>query len=1118
VVTISRATSPDHSAVVEACAGSGKTWLLVSRMIRLLLSGVDPSELLAITFTRKAAEEMRGRLFEWLEFMATASDQDVSAFLMQRGLGEPEAMRALPRARGLFETVLHATPGPMITTFHGWFLNLLSRAPLTRRAPANLIEDVALLKGEAWQTWTESLRATERVQQAEALAGLMADLPMDSVRALVFGLLEKRAEWWAWAEGLHDPVGETVAAFQEMAGLDEELDVVAAMWAEPGFRHHLTEFKLLLADNAAGVKLDGERAEMLARLLTQHECRHTRVPQGFPSVTGGNPDALENGIPACAGMTDLDWSNLQSIFLTAKGEPLSRKPGPTLDKRLGAERATRFLELHDALATRVIEVRHALEEQSALRLNRLALIAGTDLIARYQALKRERDGLDFTDAEWLALQLLSDPEESSALLAKLDARWKHLLLDEFQDANPLQWRILAAWLDSYGADPDRPTVFVVGDPKQSIYRFRRAEPRIFEMVGRWLEENFDAIAFRQNETRRCAPRVVAWVNAVFSGLGDEYPGFMPHSAHQLGLSGRCELLIAPPSAPPQADEVAGLRDPLTQAPPSQPDKRSEEAAQVAQRILDIVGSLTIAEDGGRPARFGDILVLAARRSGLEAFEAAFKTAGIPYLGSRRGGLLDALEVADLRALLGFLVMPHDNLKLAHALKSPLFGFSDEDLIALRDSGQGPWSARLREWSASENAPSRVGRANALLEDWQAVAGHLPPHDLLDRIFHQGEVEARYAGAVSDRLRPSVLANLRGLLELSLSLGSGRFPSLPRFLDELDALQRRAGDEAPDEPPAATGDVVRMLTIHAAKGLEAPVVFIIKADEERRSRDHYGAILDWPPDAERPIHFSMYGPSERRGHARQRLFEQEREQEARENLNLLYVAMTRARQALIVSGLDGAKDGTWLARLLAALDEGDFAGLPEMEVVEFVAPAQAGAPSCNRIPACDRRESLWDAAMTAVAIGRRRPPSTPEIEFGIRVHRYLELASEGMGEERIRHDLGLDETTFLPVHAMAARMLSNPQTRRFFESNGVNELEYVGDDGRLRRADRVVELDGEIWVLDYKTGDLAEADPGRRAEPYFDQLADYRRAVAMLYPGKPVRTALLFGDGLLHEVK
>jgi len=803
------------------------------------------------------------------------------------------------------------------------------------------------------------------------------------------------------------------------------------------------------------------------------------------------------------------------VFLTKEGQPAVRKPGAALDKRLGLERAARFIELHFALAERVRLTLGQLTEQRALRLNRLALVAGVDLIEHYQGLKRERDGLDFTDAEWLTLRLLSDPDESAALLAKLDARWRHVLLDEFQDANPLQWRILTAWLSAYGADPERPTVFMVGDPKQSIYRFRRAEPRLFDLAGQWLAGNFDAGFHYQNETRRCAPRVVAWVNAVFAGLGEDYPGFQPHGAHQAALPGHCEAIVAV-SPPASADPgEGGLRDPLTEPPPARPDKRAEEAARVARRILDLVGRLAVAEDGGRPAGFGDILVLSASRTGLEVFEAAFKTAGIPYLGSRRGGLLDTLEAGDLMALLGVLVMPFDDLGLARALKSPLFAFADEDLMALRDAGTGPWLERLSAWAGRAGAPAPVCRADDLLRRWREAAGHLPPHDLLDRVFHEGDVEARYAAAAPDRLRPSVLANLRGFLELSLQLGGGRFPSLPRFLDELRALGEDAGDDAPDEPPAATGDAVRMLTIHAAKGLEAPVVFLIKADEERRARDHYGVLIDWPPEAERPTHFSLYGPGESRGQARAALFEQERRLAARENLNLLYVAMTRARQALFVSGLDEARDGTWLARLRPALERAEMAGLPEMTF--HPAPLADGACGTLAVGLASSPGPVYPTLLEG--IGCRRERSTPQIDFGVQVHRYLELATEGARADAIRADLGLDAAGFASVRAGAEIILNNPVTRRFFDSGrGRNEVAYVGADGLVRRIDRLVEYDDEVWVLDYKTGGLDELDLARRAEPYLGQLADYRQAMAALHPCKRIRTALLFGDGCWHEVE
>jgi ATP-dependent helicase/nuclease subunit A len=1072
------ALASTRSAIVEACAGSGKTWLLVARLVRLLLAGARPSEILAITFTRKAAEEMRERLAASLEFLALASDDAVVAYLRERGLDESEARVALPRARRLHELVLASVPGPTLTTFHGWFLNLLQRAPMTRRAPANLLEETGLMLDEAWLTWIEALREPARQAEAAAFDSLAAALPLDCVRELLLGFVAKRAEWWAWAEGRADPLADSLAEMRARLGVDEIEDILADLFADTALRADLGAFLAPLAANGAGVAADAARAIDLQAML----------------------EAWPVALPAEADVFERAWASLQGVFLSAKGEPLVRKPSAALDRRLGAA-ADGFLAEHARLAARCVEVLARLETQRALRLHRAGLVAGLGLLGHYQALKGEGDALDFNDAEWLARQLLRDPESADALLAKLDARWKHILLDEFQDANPLQWQIIRAWLDAYGADPERPDIFLVGDPKQSIYRFRRAEARLFAAAGAFLERRFAAVWQRNDLTRRCAPRVVAWVNAVFEALGAAYAGFRAHAAHQADLPGHVEVLLG--AEPVAAPEPVAWRDPLTQPAPCRAERRADEAARVAARIREIVGRLRLDADGGRPARYADILVLSASRTGLEVFEAAFKAAGIPFLGSRRGGLLDTLEIGDVLALLGVLVSPGADLDLARSLKSPLFGCLDDDLKVLAARPERSWLARLNAWAAQTEAPERVARAARLLAEWRTAAGHLPPHDLLDRIHDQGDIERRYAAAVPERLRPGVLANLRAFLGLSLRLGGGRYPSLPRFLDEARLLARQAAEDSPDEAPAAAGDVVRMLTIHGAKGLEAPVVFLIKADEARRERDHYGALVDWPAEAERPSHFSLYGPSGWRGRGRDDIFANERQLAEREHLNLLYVAMTRARQALFVSGVADQAERAWLGRLDAALRDLDLARLPAMtwhETVEIgAAPA---APDATPAP--------------PPAIGSRRPVASAETRFGILAHRYLELACAGVAEAEIRADLDADDAEFAAARAFAQGCLGNPELRPFFAAEAFrrarNELEYIGLDGERRRIDRLVEFDDTVWILDYKTGGLAEPDLTRRAEPHRAQLEAYVAAVAGLFPGKPVRAGLIFADG------
>ncbi|MEW5788371.1 MAG: UvrD-helicase domain-containing protein [Pseudomonadota bacterium] len=1068
------ALDPASSAVVEACAGSGKTWLLVSRMLRLLLAGAAPSELLAITFTRKAAAEMRERLDRWLADLALLPDDQAVDFLVQRGLTEQAARGALPAARGLLERVMADRPGPMLTTFHGWFFHLLSRAPLALRLPGEVIEDGALLRAEAWQAFAEGLGRARGGPEEAAFATLARAVKLGNIRTLLEGLLERRGEWWAAFGQEPDPLAAAGRALEDLLGVGEDEDLSAGLWAQPGFRANLAAFRERLAVEAAYLDSEAKRLAHLDRAL---------------ELADDDPDGAA--------------AALDRALLTQAGELRALKWSKALAARQQG-REQEYLDLYAALAEDVQVLRRRQADQRALVLNRLGLRCGQAYLASYQACKAERGGLDFADGELEAARLLADEEAAAAVLMKLDCRWKYVLLDEFQDTNPLQWRILRTWLEAYGADGERPTVFMVGDPKQSIYRFRRAEPRLFGAAAQWLEQRYGARHFPHNETRRCAPRVVAWVNALFGGRED-YPGFQPHAAHQAGLPGWCEVQ---PLSPGEGDGAEPFRHPLQTPPPSLAPKRALEAAWVARRIGQVVGRLRVRDgDGERPARHADVLVLYASRGELEDFEAAFRAAHIPYVGDRRGGLLDTLEAGDLTDLLKVLVSPFEDLALARVLKSPLFGLGDGELLAL-SRGEGPW------WRGLASGPEAARQAGAQLAAWRASAGRLPVHDLLDRIYHEGRVQERYARAVPARLRATVQANLDGFLALALNLSGGRFPSLARFLDELRQWRDKAGQDAPDEPPAAAGDALRMMTIHGAKGLEAPVVFLVKADQAGGRDDPFGVCLDWPPEADRPRHFSLYGSKDWRGPGRDALFDREKAQARRERLNLLYVAMTRARQALFISGVENPegknREDSWLGLARESLDEEAMAALPAMKWLDEAPAASPARPPGGQAPGPAELGG-------EVAIGQRVDPGGPEADFGVQVHAWLEGCTEGQDEATLAARLNLADPG--PVAAMARRILAIPELAPAFDPDrhrvARNEMDCLDPEGRLTRLDRLVEFADAVWVLDYKTGGLGEPDLARRAAPHLAQMAGYRAAARALHPGKAVRVALVFGDGRVH---
>jgi ATP-dependent helicase/nuclease subunit A len=408
------------------------------------------------------------------------------------------------------------------------------------------------------------------------------------------------------------------------------------------------------------------------------------------------------------------------------------------------------------------------------------------------------------------------------------------------------------------------------------------------------------------------------------------------------------------------------------------------------------------------------------------------------------------------------------------------------------------------------------QARARLQSWQEVADRLPVHDLLDRIYFQGEVQARYRSAVPEAMAEAVQANLRAFIELALSMDSGRYPSLARFINEVAALRRAPEQESPDEGLIGDGgNAVRILTVHGSKGLEAPIVWLLDANTAPRSDGGYRVLLDWPPQAPAPQYFSLLSRKEEQARAHDRLVNEEQEHARRENLNLLYVAMTRARQMFIVSGCASSRAAeTWYQQLHRSLAEAGLDG--ELPLVSSEQPATTVTPLAQEarcrplpVPPTGRREfTRLDAARL----------------YGIRLHALMEwirpenpLAEQA---EKLRVKLALDEEAFAPLWQGALDVLQTPDLRRFYDPvqylAAYNELAYQGTGGELRRLDRLVEFADSVWVLDYKTS-TSGGDPEALAVPYLGQMREYRNAMESVFPGKPIRCALIFPGPVLVEV-
>ncbi len=560
------ALDPRHSVVVEACAGSGKTWLLVSRIVRLLLDGAQPSQVLAITFTRKAAQEMQARLHLWLRELATGDDAAVRNFLAERGLGSASDEQLL-RARSLYRTVLLAQPGITISTFHGWFMQVMQRAPLNADVMQgmSLLERAGAMQEEAWEELLEQMRKQPESADAQYMQWLFGECGLFNTRKLLFSFLSKRAEWWAYTGGQADALAFALDTLRADLAVDMQLDP-AAEWGRSGAtRDALFAFARQLA--GGGTETQHNKAAELERAWS---------------------DSAE----------EERFESLGPLLFTQAGEPRSFKPTKKQD-------AEAYLLARDSLYADLQAVRDALAEQQAYRLNEAVLHCGVALLERYQTLKQQQQQMDFSDLEWQLCRLLQRSEHAETMQYKLDSRYRHVLLDEFQDANPLQWQILRAWFDAAVAVDSQPTVFVVGDPKQSIYRFRRADARLFGVARDYLQQNFAAQQLHNNHTWRNAPAVLDAVNAVFADHPEGFVDFEPHTAEHAGLPGHVTVLPLALSAQGEEevseDAPLTLRDPLTVA-------RAEDGGG---RARDRGGAV-------RPAHRRDHWKLAGARKGQRA--------------------------------------------------------------------------------------------------------------------------------------------------------------------------------------------------------------------------------------------------------------------------------------------------------------------------------------------------------------------------------------------------------------------------------------------------------------------------------------------------------------------
>jgi ATP-dependent helicase/nuclease subunit A len=1099
-----RASNPEGSAWVSANAGSGKTHVLVQRVLRLLLAGAAPGRILCLTFTKAAAANMSARVFKTLAEWATLDDEKLTAAILAANAPRPDAAR-LNFARRLFARTIETPGGLKIQTLHAFCERLLHMFPFEANVAAGfrVIEDGdarELMRAARAAAFARAQIDTDLAASLETIARLAGP---DGFDALLSATLRRRAELAAFG----DADGYAAALRARLGLAPDETDVaIRARMRDGGGGPKV--WRAWAEALRAGSKTDKERADVLAAA----------------AATSDSALALDTYLV---------------VFFTQNGPP--RK---VLATKAVAERFPDVVERLYAERDRLEQLADRLRSAEAVARGRALVQVAETVLARYAELKNARGWLDFDDLITRSLALL-DNAEAAWVLYKLDAGIDHILVDEAQDTSRAQWDILrrlaSDFLDGAGASDKRRTFFAVGDEKQSIFSFQGAAPAMFDEMRREfaLRHERAQLPFEQvrlNLSFRSSQIVLDGVDKVFAvaevwnGVSAGEESAPPHVAHRLALPGIVE--VWPTIAPEIVDDSEDWRMPLDAA------SRGDPAVALAERIAGVIrdwlapgaAERVIDRASGRPRRIGagDILILVRSRGALfEALTRALRRLRIPSAGADRLTLRDHIAVMDLVAAGRAALSEDDDLSLAAALKSPLIGLDDDALLKIAPGRPGSLAAALAASDFTE-AARRVAR-------WRERARTLSPFDFYARLV--GADGGRRA--LLGRLGHEAADAIDEFMARALDFERRAPASMLNFLAEIEAA-----DVAIKRDMEAEGASVRVMTVHAAKGLEAPIVFLPDTCSAPSGR-HDPKWLELP--ARRPGEPPLYAWATKKDDDSAALTaarEAARAAAAGEHRRLLYVAMTRAAERLVICGFEGlrARPGDcWynLARLgldaelrdapapwnaaetIGRMGAGprDAEGLaPSWPLSPVAAPDWLWTPP--PVEATTRALAPSHAVVPPARVGSRADRRA-RLRRGQLAHALLQALPEIEPERRLaaaesylrRHGGDMGPVEAAELAARTFHLLALPELAPVFGPNSRAEVPIAGEFARpggaparfSGRIDRLAVDDDAVHLADFKTGAALDGAP---RDEHVMQLALYRAALAPLYPGRDIRALLI----------
>lgn len=1117
------ASDPAASVFVSANAGSGKTHVLAQRVIRLLLGGVPPSRILCITYTKAAAATMANRVFGQLARWTALDDAALDAELRALGEKNPDdALRA--RARQLFALTLETPGGLKVQTIHAFCAHLLHLFPFEADVPVrfDVLDELgqAQLLDRLILAVLLDAAADPASTHGRALAIAIAHAADRTFREVLGEAIAARDKLAAWIDAAGG-LAQAMAQLSRDLGIDsadseEQIDaeILGGSAIDP------SEWSAIAATLRTGSKFDQEQAQRFASLPQLAE---TTRRETYVKIFCTNDLAPRKAI------------------VTGKIET----GHPELSRRLRAEQE-RIGEL--------IKRRRAVAARD--RTAALATIA-IEVLDRYRAEKERRGLLDYEDLIDKALVLLSNGV--SWVHYKLDQGIDHVLIDEAQDTSPKQWAVIEKLVEEFfagaGAREIKRTIFAVGDEKQSIFSFQGAAPwkfaemrYHFEAAHRRSELQFVHSTFRHSF--RSGANLLQAFDTVFS-RPEAYVGLMADAVPTVheGLPDLAPGLVEvwPLFKPDPRRNIEAWDAPFDTLSETSPTER------LARKIAKTVAAWR--REGLRP---GDVLILVRRRGQLfDAIIRALKDAGVAVAGADRLVLTEHIAVMDLLTLADAVLLPDDDLALATVLKSPLFGFSEEQLYDLAWNRRGTLRKALREKAAHD---PQYAEAAARLDQLAEAAAWETPFAFFARLLSVDGGRAR----ILARLGHEAADALDEFLTLALTYERSQTPSLQGFVAWM-----RAAETSIKRDMEMTRDEVRVMTVHAAKGLEAPTVILAETTTPPQGW-HPPRLLTLPPTSAVPgapqaLVWAPRGQDDvgpmaaARSAARQALEEEYR--------RLLYVAMTRAAKRLVVcgaEGMNGRPKTCWYDLVYQALkddlieepaDDGDgcvwryrkIAGEPVKPVAAIAAAIAQPLPDWLRRDAPrEKREpaTIWPSRADEAIVGSKSPRA-PSVQGqsrtraaamarGIVVHRLMQALPDIVPERRdeamraflarIGRDGALSAAEQEEIAAHVRGVLDDARFVALFAPGSRAEVPIAGRLGErtvVGQVDRLAVTAEAILIADYKTN--REVPPTveyavARYPQYVRQLALYRAVLSRLYAERPVRAMLLFTEApLLLEI-